>query len=112
MQSKIIHLTGNLPMSRERAAKLVSAAIYPAILLAVGGGVSAFLISYVVPRFAEVYQGAGRNLPGMSRMMLGWGQFVTEHGLLLLGGLVLAGTMLATARSMRGDTAPDGDRKG
>ena len=78
-------------------SKLVSASIYPAILLAVGGGVSAFLISYVVPRFAEVYQGAGRNLPWMSRMMLGWGQFVTEHGLLLLGGLVLSGTMLATA---------------
>ncbi|HAV36733.1 MAG TPA: type II secretion system protein, partial [Massilia sp.] len=37
--------------------KIVSASIYPVILLGVGGGVSAFLIGYVVPRFAEVYQG-------------------------------------------------------
>lgn len=77
--------------------KLVSAAIYPTILLAVGGGVSVFLISYVVPRFAEVYQGAGRNLPWMSQVMLSWGQFVTEHGMLLLGGLALTGAVLVSA---------------
>ena len=65
-------------------AKLVSAAIYPMILLLVGGGVSAFLIGYVVPRFAEVYQGAGRNLPWLSQVMLDWGQFAGAHGLWLL----------------------------
>ncbi|PWF40449.1 type II secretion system F family protein [Massilia glaciei] len=66
--------------------KLVSAAIYPAILLLVGGGVSLFLITYVVPRFAEVYQGAGRDLPWMSQMLLGWGQFASRHGSWLLAG--------------------------
>ena len=45
-------------------SKIVSAAIYPVILLTVGAGVSLFLITYVVPRFAEVYQGAGRDLRG------------------------------------------------
>ncbi|MES3020095.1 MAG: type II secretion system F family protein [Pseudomonadota bacterium] len=66
--------------------KLVSAAIYPSILLLVGGGVSMFLITYVVPRFAEVYQGAGRDLPWMSQMLLGWGQFAGKHGSWLLAG--------------------------
>ncbi|NVD99977.1 type II secretion system F family protein [Massilia sp. BJB1822] len=70
--------------------KIVSAAIYPCILLLVGGGVSLFLIAYVVPRFAEVYQGAGRNLPWMSQMMLSWGQFAAQHTAALLGGLALA----------------------
>ncbi|HAT33813.1 MAG TPA: type II secretion system protein [Janthinobacterium sp.] len=76
-------------------AKIVSAAIYPAILLLVGGGVSVFLITYVVPRFAEVYQGAGRNLPWMSQLLLGWGQFAGAHSLLLLGGLGGAVALLA-----------------
>lgn len=67
--------------------KLVSAAIYPCILLLVGGGVSLFLISYVVPRFAEVYQGAGRNLPWLSQQMLNWGQFAASHTALLLSGI-------------------------
>ena len=68
-------------------SKIISAAIYPMILLLVGGGVTLFLIGYVVPRFAEVYQGAGRNLPWLSQVMLEWGQFMTHHTKLLLIGL-------------------------
>jgi general secretion pathway protein F len=68
-------------------SKIVSAAIYPCILLLVGGGVSLFLITYVVPKFAEVYQGAGRDLPFMSKVMLGWGQFAGAHTGMLLAGL-------------------------
>ncbi|PHV07384.1 type II secretion system protein [Janthinobacterium sp. BJB412] len=79
--------------------KLVSAAIYPCILLAVGGGVSLFLIGYVVPRFAEVYQGAGRKLPWLSQLMLDWGQFAGQHGLLLVGAI--AGGIAALALLLR-----------
>jgi general secretion pathway protein F len=75
--------------------KLVSAAIYPCILLLVGGGVSLFLISYVVPRFAEVYQGAGRNLPWLSQQMLNWGQFAAAHTTLLLTGIGAVLALLA-----------------
>jgi general secretion pathway protein F len=84
-------------------AKIVSASIYPVILLAVGGAVSVFLISYVVPRFAEVYQGAGRNLPWMSQLMLDWGQFAARNGAgLATVGLALAtGVALAVRRVLR-----------
>jgi general secretion pathway protein F len=82
-------------------SKVVSAAIYPAILLMVGGGVSVFLITYVVPRFAEVYQGAGRNLPFMSRLLLSWGQFAANHTALLLAGLgALAAVLVLGARHL------------
>ena len=70
--------------------KLVSAAIYPLILLAVGTIVTGFLVGYVVPRFAEVYRDAGRTLPMMSRLMLEWGQFVSHHGGMLAFVGVLA----------------------
>lgn len=84
-------------------AKIVSASIYPVILLLVGGGVSIFLMSYVVPRFAEVYQGAGRNLPFMSRLMLDWGQFVAGHtaGLLLGIALVIGAATWGVRRALR-----------
>jgi general secretion pathway protein F len=80
-------------------SKIVSAAIYPMILLMVGGGVSGFLITYVVPRFAEVYQGAGRNLPFMSRLLLSWGQFAANHTAWLLAGAgALAAVLVLGAR--------------
>ena len=71
-------------------AKIVSASIYPVILLLVGGGVSAFLIGYVVPKFAEVYQGAGRTLPWMSQLLLDWGQFASRHGSAILVAALLS----------------------
>jgi general secretion pathway protein F len=70
--------------------KIDSASIYPVILLLVGGGVSAFLIGYVVPKFAEVYQGAGRTLPWMSQLLLDWGQFASNHGSALAVTALLA----------------------
>jgi general secretion pathway protein F len=71
-------------------AKIVSASIYPVILLLVGGAVSAFLIGYVVPKFAEVYQGAGRSLPWLSQLLLDWGQFASRHGSAILVAAALS----------------------
>lgn len=70
-------------------SKVISASIYPGILISVGLLVSLFLMVYVVPKFAEVYQGAGRELPFMSALMLSWGRFAAEHTSWLL--LVLVG---------------------
>lgn len=67
--------------------KIVSATIYPAFLALVGGGVSFFLIGYVVPKFAQVYQETGRDLPLASRLLMQWGRFAGAHSLALLVGL-------------------------
>lgn len=67
--------------------KLVNAAIYPAMLIGVSLLVIAFLMGYVVPRFAHIYEDMGDQLPWMSRLMLQWGQGVEQHGPLLLAGL-------------------------
>lgn len=69
--------------------KLVNAAIYPAMLIGVSLLVIAFLMGYVVPRFAHIYEDMGDQLPWMSRLMLQWGQGVEQHGPLLLAGLVV-----------------------
>ncbi len=78
-------------------SKIVSASIYPVILLLVGGGVSTFLIGYVVPKFAEVYQGAGRSLPWMSQLLLDWGQFASKHG-----GAIGVAALLAVVGAVAG----------
>jgi general secretion pathway protein F len=95
--------TSNLPRALERYLdyegrltalrhRIVSAAIYPAILLLVGGGVCLFLLGYVVPRFAAVYQGSARTLPTASQLLMLWGAFVAEHqGILALGLVVVLG---------------------
>jgi general secretion pathway protein F len=66
---------------------LISASIYPAILLIVGGLVCLFLLGYVVPRFSKIYEDIGGNLPWLTQMLIAWGSFVEAHGGLLLAGL-------------------------
>ena len=67
---------------------LVSASIYPVILIVVGGLVTLFLLGYVVPRFSHIYADISGDLPWLSRMLLAWGGFVELHGVTLLAGLV------------------------
>lgn len=80
--------------------KVISAAIYPSILFIVGGAVSLFLIGYVVPKFAQVYQDTGRDLPWMSRMLLEVGRFAGAYAQqLLVGGIALVAVLgVATVR--------------
>lgn len=85
--------------------RVVSAGIYPAVLAVVGLAVVLFLLGYVVPRFAAVYQSSGRDLPWASRLLLQWGDLVSQHRLGLAVGLVLvvlAGVAWVRQRRARG----------
>ncbi|OYX26919.1 MAG: type II secretion system protein, partial [Hydrogenophilales bacterium 32-62-9] len=68
--------------------KVLSASIYPMLLVGVGTLVIGFLLAYVVPRFATVYADSGRDLPWMSQMLLRWGELVEAHGGLIALGVV------------------------
>jgi general secretion pathway protein F len=94
--------TGDLPKAlaryidyRQRVdqvrGKAISASIYPAILLLVGGGVTLFLGGYVVPRFATIYEDTGRELPAASRIMISWGRFADQH----LAAIVVSAAVIA-----------------
>lgn len=69
--------------------RIVSAAIYPILLMVVGSLVIAFLMAYVVPKFSRVYEDMGDNLPWMSRMLMQWGRLIEAHGL-AMGVFILA----------------------
>jgi general secretion pathway protein F len=79
--------------------KVVSASVYPMLLLGVGVLVALFLLAYVVPRFAAVYQDLGRELPWITQLMLGWGRFLDEHTALTALGALVAGAGMVHALS-------------
>jgi general secretion pathway protein F len=81
--------------------KIVSASIYPVILSVVGTLVIGFLMFYVVPRFARVYEDMASTLPFFSRLLLGFGNFVGTNALVLgfAGILLLASALWAFSRA-------------
>jgi general secretion pathway protein F len=84
--------------------KVISASIYPVMLIIVGGLVVMFLMGFVVPRCAHIYEDMNGDMPFMSQLLLALGGFIETHGmqLLLAGmGLVVAGGYLLSLRSVR-----------
>jgi general secretion pathway protein F len=87
-------------------SKVVSAAIYPLILLSVGSAVTLFLVGYVVPRFAVIYEESGRQMSLLTSMLLGWGRFVAENGpMLLVGAVVLLALLARLAWKLSAETS-------
>ena len=77
--------------------QIVSALIYPALVTVVGGLVMLFLMLYVVPRFSKIYIDIGSNIPFMSRVLMGWGLFLANHGWQVLADTILLLGLLAYA---------------
>ncbi len=74
-------------------AKLVGAALYPAIVTLIAIVIVVFLVSYVVPQVATVFAGTQRSLPLLTVLMLGLSGFVRDWGWLLLL-LLVAGAFI------------------
>jgi general secretion pathway protein F len=87
------HHAAYLVWSAQLRSRLVASAVYPALLLASGGAVVVFLLLFVLPRFAAVFEGLGHDLPVMSRLLLDLGVAVSAHrtaALSCLAALALA----------------------
>lgn len=92
--------TGDLPQALSRYTayelqigllkkKIISASIYPILLMGVGGLVILFLLGFVVPKFSRIYEGTGGELPFLSQVLLAWGVFLEQHGLAMMIGSVV-----------------------
>lgn len=71
-------------VGRELAQKIVSAAIYPSLVIAFGMAVSTFMIAYVVPRFAHVYDDFDKTVSAPTMFLMAVGTFTSEHFTALL----------------------------
>lgn len=79
--------------------RLVAAATYPVLLLAAGYAVVVFLLLYVLPRFAGVFEGLGRDLPGASQALMDLGVAAQAHLGWAIGlAVALPATLVALVR--------------
>ena len=78
-------LANDLEDHQALRAKLMGAALYPAIVCLVALAIVIFLVTSVVPQVAGVFAGSKRQLPMLTVAMLGLSDFVRQWGWLLLG---------------------------
>ncbi|MGC2162875.1 MAG: type II secretion system F family protein [Silvibacterium sp.] len=69
--------------------KLSASLIYPAVLISLVFALFIFLISFVVPRFAQLYDQLGSKLPTLTLGLLALGNFAQKYVLYVLPAVAL-----------------------
>jgi type II secretory pathway component PulF len=81
---------------KELRGKVLTAMMYPVILLALAIGVVIFLMVFFIPQFQTMFSGFDESLPALTEIIIGTSHAIRSYGLFLLGGLVGVGISLRT----------------
>ncbi len=79
---------------KELRSKVMTAMLYPSILLALALGVVVFLLTFFIPRFQLVFAGFGASLPLPTQMVIGISNGVRSYGLFALVAVVIGVILL------------------
>ena len=72
-------LAAFLESERAIRSEVLSASLYPALVMAIGAGSVVFLLNFVVPRFAWLFAEARHSLPWSTRALLGVSGFTASY---------------------------------
>jgi len=89
---------GNFFSAQNKVKKQVgNAMVYPLFILIVAIGMTGFLISFVVPKIVGIFEDNNQELPPITQFVLAISNFLTEHYVAILVGMLLlvAGHKLA-----------------
>ncbi|HSU55458.1 MAG TPA: type II secretion system F family protein [Candidatus Dormibacteraeota bacterium] len=79
---------------KELRSKVMTAMLYPCILLVLALGVLVFLLTFFIPRFQTIFQGFGAALPLPTQIVLGVSHTMRAYGLFVLAGLVVVAVLV------------------
>jgi type IV pilus assembly protein PilC len=81
--------------------KLIASLIYPAVLVIMVVALFVFLITFVVPRFAELYEQLGTKLPAITMFLLELGRDAQSYG--IYAAIALAAAIFLLTRWIKTD---------
>jgi type II secretory pathway component PulF len=79
---------------KEMRGKVMTALLYPAILLVLALGVLVFLLVFFIPRFQTIFAGFGASLPFLTQLIVSASDTLRSYGLILAAGAAVAAYML------------------
>lgn len=81
---------------KEMKSKVMTALLYPIILLFLALGVLVFLLVFFIPKFQTIFSGFGAKLPLLTQIIVGTSEVMRSYGLIVLLVLAACGYMLRT----------------
>ena len=68
----------------ELTSKIRGAMVYPAIMFVVGMGVLVFMMTFVIPKVADIFEASNKALPFVTVVLIGASDFLRENFALML----------------------------
>lgn len=111
LEEVLARFIGFQRLSMSFRKKLIASLWYPALLITALAVMLAFLMTYVVPQFAELYSSLNAKLPAITVFMLGIGKGIRNYYyFILLGIILLAAGITIWSRSKSGGRILDAVR--
>lgn len=82
-------LAKNIEATQNLKKKIVSALVYPSILIAASMGAIVFFMVFIVPIFSNLFKGFGAQLPPLTLFVVNVSNFMKKYFPLLLGTAVV-----------------------
>jgi type IV pilus assembly protein PilC len=102
-------ISGYLRKETETVGKVRAALAYPAVMLVVATGVTIFLLTYVLPKFAPLFNRPGAKLPAVTKVMMHASDSLLGYWWAwLLGVLVISIAIFYGRKTVRGRLTIDG----
>lgn len=90
---RFLHYEKRMETLRKR---IRSTLLYPSVVISVGCLILFFLLGFIIPRFAIVFEGM-KNLNGSARFIVWWGHLTQSQGPLLLVLSALSAALIVSA---------------
>jgi len=88
LSENLLYLSDELQKKKELNKKVISAMIYPVIILVATTGLVAMLTLFIFPKILPVFQSLGAQLPFATRVLITISDFLKVYGLYTLGGII------------------------
>lgn len=94
LDTALARLAEYLERAQEVQDEVKSALAYPAILVCVGGAAIVLMFTFVLPKFAVLFEDMGEALPASTRFLLAVSHFIRDYWWLLALSVVACGAGL------------------
>ena len=96
LEQTLRRLAEFLEEAQEFRDTLVSALIYPTLLATVGSAAVIFLMTFVIPRFADIFRDLGSTIPWPTQVLMAVSGWLTRYWWAVAGGALAIALLIRT----------------
>lgn len=99
----LLQAAGHIERDADARQKIRAAMLYPAVIMSFALVIAIGIVVFVLPKFRDLYSSLGVRTPGLLNALLGFSQYVSDHGLAIAIGVLVSVILLGVgARTERG----------